>query len=110
MQIGHSNRGNKKMSFRNEDLSHARFYESDLRGIDFSGADLSGTHFINVRTGITPTNTFVFFLAALPLSALSGCIATMADTTLQTMLASQDMQIRIVGMATIVIVVFFIVY
>src|SRR5437763_14169036 len=110
MQIGHLNRGNKKMSFRNEDLSHTRFYESDLRGVDFSGADLSRTRFINVRTGITPINTFLFFLAALILSALSGYIATLAGTTVQTMLASENLQIRIIGMTTIVIIIFFIVY
>ena len=110
MQKDYLSRNNKKVSFRNEDLNHARFYESDLRGVDFSGADLSGTCFINVKTGITPTNTFLFFLAALLLSALSGYIATLAGTTVQTMLASQNLQIRIIGMTTIVIIIIFIVY
>lgn len=100
----------KKLSFRNENLNHACFYETDLRGVDFSGADLSGTRFINVRTGITPTNTVLFFLVAVPLSALAGYTATLAGTAVQTMLASQDLQLRIVGIITIVIIIFFIVY
>src|SRR5215218_5138905 len=104
MQKEYSISINKKVSYRNEDLKYARFVESDLRGVDFSGADLSDSLFINVRTGITQTNTFLFFFAAVLLSALSGYIATLAGTTVQTMLAAQDMQIRIIGMTTIVII------
>src|SRR5215218_5605634 len=110
MQKVYSSRDSKKGYLINEDLNNACFYESDLRGVDLSGTDLSGTRFINVRTGITPTNTFLFFLAALTLSALSGYIATVAGTTVQTMLASKNLQIRIIGMTTIVIIIFFIVY
>jgi uncharacterized protein YjbI with pentapeptide repeats len=110
MQKDYSYRNNKKVSFRNEDLNHTSFYGSDLRGVDFSGADLSCTRFINVKTGITPVNTFLFFLTALLLSALSGYIASLAGRTVQTMLASQNLQIRIIGIATIVIIIFFIVY
>src|SRR5688572_16349922 len=110
MQKVYSKRNTKKEYFINEDLNNACFYESDLRGVDFTGADLSGSRFVNVKTGITPTNTFLFFLIALPLSAFSGYIATVAGTTVQTMLASPNLQIRIIGMTTIVITIFFIVY
>src|ERR1051325_11590678 len=100
MQKDHPNRNNSKVSFRNADLSYSFFYASDLRGVDFTGAELSGTRFIKIRTGLTPANTFLFFLATPPLSALSGCIASMAGVTVQKMLSSPSLQIRIIGITT----------
>jgi hypothetical protein len=100
----------KKTSFANRDLRLARFYASDLRGVDFSGSDLSGASFVNVRTGITSLNIFLIFLGAMMVSILSGYIAMLAGSTVQKMLASSDEKIRIAGIATIIITIFFIVY
>jgi uncharacterized protein YjbI with pentapeptide repeats len=110
MPRNYSNKNLRKTSFRNEDFRHAVFYETDLRGADFTGSDLSGARFVNVRTGITPLNVFLIFLGAMLLSALSGYIAMLAGTVVQSMLASPDQKIRIVGIATLVILGFFIFY
>src|SRR4051812_34478915 len=99
----------QKKSYRDEDLSYSRFFETDLRGVDFSGADLSGASFVNVKTGVTPINTFVILFAALLVSALSGYIAMLAGATIQTMLVSEDWKIKISGITTIVIGLFLIV-
>lgn len=98
------------VSFRNEDLSHARFADSDLRGADFSGSNLSGADFTHVKTGITPRKMVLIFLAALIVSAFSGYIATLAGQTIQGMLASKERNIRISGIATIIIAFLFIAY
>ncbi|HET7896330.1 MAG TPA: pentapeptide repeat-containing protein, partial [Flavisolibacter sp.] len=91
--------------FINEDLSQARFIASDLRGADFSNANLTGADFTQVKTGITPANTILIFLAALVVSAFSGYIAMLAGRTIQFMLSSPDGKIRTAAILTGVIIV-----
>ena len=110
MPRDYSKKNLQNTSFKDEDLSYARFFESDLRGADFSGSDLSNARFVNVRTGIRPVHVYLIFFGALLLSALSGYIAMLAGSIVQTMLASQDHKIRITGIATTVIFVFFVAY
>ena len=110
MAKDYSNKNLQKASFKNEDLSYASFTNSDLRGVDFTGADLTGANFTHVSTGITPINTILIFIAALIVSLISGYFAMLAGTTIQGMLASNDPNIRKVGIATIVIIVLFIGY
>ncbi|MFL5739796.1 MAG: pentapeptide repeat-containing protein [Flavisolibacter sp.] len=100
----------QKMSFRNEDLSQVSFYKSDLRGVAFSGCDLSGTSFINVRTGIRPLHRFWIFFVAILTSVLTGYVSALVGETIQVMLASQDMKIRICAIATIAVIILFIAY
>jgi hypothetical protein len=104
----YSNRNLQNISFINEDLSHARFIESDLRGVNFTGADLSGASFINVRTGIAPLKLFLIFISTLLISVLSGYISMLAGNTIQTMLASEDGKVRVIAIATMIIIVLFI--
>jgi hypothetical protein len=110
MDKDHSNKNLQKASFKNEDLSYANFSNSDLRGADFSGADLSGANFMHVKTGITPLNTALIFLAALIISLISGYFAMLAGRTVHEMLASKDPNVRTVGIVTIVVTVLFILY
>jgi len=95
----------QKASFVNEDLSSSHFSNCDLRGADFTGANLSGAEFSNIKTGVTPLNTYLVFFAAIIVSALSGYIAMVAGTTAQRMLTSDDIYMRISGMITLVIAI-----
>jgi uncharacterized protein YjbI with pentapeptide repeats len=110
MEQDYSNRILRKESFRDKDLRCALFYGSDLRGVDFSGCDLSGANFINVKTGITPSNTFLIFIGALAVSALSGYFAMLAGTAVQEMLVSKDVKVKLVGMVTVAMIIVFIVF
>src|SRR5689334_22765285 len=110
MPRAHFDKDLHKMSFRNEDLHQAYFYKTDLRGIDFTGSDLSGAKFIDVKTGIRPLYTFFIFLAALLVGALCGYIAMLAGRTIQSMLASGDLKIRIGGVVTLVVILLFIAF
>src|SRR5262245_40770403 len=105
MSQDYSGKNLQKASFKNEDLSNSNFSGSDLRGADFSGANLAGVNFTNARMGITPLNVAWLFLAALAVSLLSGYIATKAGQTIQSMLASNDQNIRIAGITSIVIII-----
>ena len=100
----------QKKSFKGEDLSYARFIESDLRGTDFTDCNLTGANFTHVKTGITPLNTILIFIAALAASLLSGYIAMLAGHTVQQMLSSTESNIRNAGIITIVITVVFILF
>ena len=66
----YSKKNLQKESFKGEDLSYARFIESDLRGTDFTDCNLTGANFTHVKTGITPLNTILIFIAALAASLL----------------------------------------
>src|SRR5687768_16144206 len=110
MDKDQSNKNLQKASFQNEDLSFADFSGSDLRGADFSGADLRGAKFTHVKTGITPFNTALIFIAALIVSLISGYFAMLAGTTIDQMLASPDQKIRTAGIITIVVTFLFIIY
>ena len=110
MAKDYSNKNLQNASFKNEDLSYASFTNSDLRGADFSGANLTGANFTHVRTGITPLNTILIFIAALIVSLISGYFAMLSGTTIHGMLISKDPNIRNAGIATIVIIVLFIGY
>ena len=92
-------------SFVNEDLRYSHFSNCDLRGADFTGANLFGAEFSNIKTGVTPVNTYLFFFAAIVVSAFSGYIAMVAGTTVQRMLTSEDIYMRISGMITLVIAI-----
>src|SRR5688572_27001085 len=100
----------QKASFQNVSLTHSRFLETDLRGADFSGADLSGADFTNVKTGITPPNTFFIFLIVFIISLISGYFAMLAGETIQVMLTSPDAKIKIAGIITLIIILLFIGY
>ena len=110
MAMDYSNKNLQKTSFINEDLSNSRFSNSDLRGADFSGSNLNNADFTNVKTGITPLNTVLLFVAALIVSLISGYFAMRAGTKVQEMLASTDTRIRYAGIATMVIILIFILY
>src|SRR5215203_1493846 len=100
----------QKKSFKNKDLRNVQFNASDLRGADFSGSDLSGARFIGVRTGITPVTIFLIFITALLVSAMSGYIAMLAGTKIHTMMSAQDWKIKVMGIATTIIIILFIIY
>ena len=105
-----SNKNLQKASFKNENLANASFAGSDLRGADFSGADLRNADLTNIRTGIPTVSAVFLFIAALVVSLLSGYIAMLAGHTVQGMLRSTDEKIRIAGLATIVLLVLFVVF
>jgi len=96
--------------FRNQDLRNSNFSGSDLRGADFTGAQLDGVDFTNARTGITPVNTVLLFLAATVVSALSGYVSMLAGRTVQIMLASDDLKVRFAGIASGVLIIAFILF
>ena len=100
----------QKASFTNEDLSYAQFADSDLRGADFTGANLTGADFTHVRTGITPFNKVIIFLAAMAISLLSGYIAMLAGRTIQSLLTSNEKHLVIAGWVAAVSIILFIVY
>src|SRR6478609_5272747 len=106
----YSNKNLQNASFENEDLSYANFSNSDLRGANFTGANLTGAQFTGARTGITPLNVILIFIAALIVSLFSGYLAMLAGQTVREMLASEDQKIRSSGIAAIVTIVLFIVY
>ena len=110
MEKDYSNKNLQKASFKNEDLSYASFSNSDLRGVDFSGANLTGANFTHVKTGITPQNTILIFVAALIVSLISGYFAMLAGHIVHEMLISQDPKVRNAGIAMIVITILFILY
>jgi len=110
MDKDQSNKNLQKASFQNEDLSNSNFSGSDLRGADFTGANLTGADFTRAKTGITPTNAGLLFLAALVVSLLSGYFAMLAGRTLQQMLDSQDVHIRTAAIIEIVLIVIFILF
>jgi len=103
MNKDQSNKDLKNASFRNVDLSNANFSGSDLRGADFSGSNLSGAYLMNTKMGITPKSTFLIFVMALMVSALSGYLAMLAGQTTQAMLASEDPKVRYSGILSVVI-------
>jgi hypothetical protein len=106
----HSQKNLQNASFKNEDLADANLSGSDLRGADFTGSNLTGADLTNVRTGITTVNVVWLFLTTLAVSLLSGYFAMLSGRTVQQMLASEDANIRIAGIITVVIVILFIVY
>jgi hypothetical protein len=110
MNKDQSNKNLKNASFRNVDLSNGNFSGSDLRGADFSGSNLTGADLKNTKIGITPASTFLIFLIALIVSALSGYLAMLAGQTTQIMLASEDANIRNSGILSVVIAGLFIFY
>jgi len=110
MNKDQSNKDLKNASFRNVDLSNANFSGSDLRGADFTGSNLSGADLMNTKIGITPGRTTIIFIMAIIISALSGYLAMLAGQTTQLMLASEDKNIRISGILSVVITLIFILY
>ena len=110
MPKDYSHQNLQGISFRDKNLSYASFLESDIRGADFTGSDLTGANFTQVRTGITPLNKVFIFIVALAISAFSGYIAMLAGTTVQGMIASDDKNMKIAGISTIVIVLLFMAY
>src|SRR5262249_17743654 len=84
--------------------------KSDLRGADFTGADLTGADFTIAKTGITPLNTVLIFIAALIVSAVSGYVAMLAGHTVQQMFASKDHYVKTAGIVSTIMIVMFIVF
>lgn len=105
-----SDRNLQRMSFADQDLRYSSFVNSDLRGADFSGANLSGVDFSLVKTGITPLNVAFIFMISLLISLLSGYVAMLGGLTVQKMLASKDVQVRMAGLLSIMISLLFILY
>lgn len=105
-----SNQNFQKVSFRDKQLTHANFSHCDLRAADFTGADLSGADLTGTRTGITPWNTVWIFLVALSVSLISGYVATLAGNTLHAMYESGDMNIRTAAIASVVVIVLFVLF
>jgi uncharacterized protein YjbI with pentapeptide repeats len=110
MEKDHSRKNLQNASFKNEDLSNVDLSGSDLRGADFSGSNLRNADLTNIRTGIATVNVAWLFLVTLAVSLLSGYFAMLSGRTVQQMLASEDVNIRIAGIVTIVIVILFIAY
>jgi hypothetical protein len=106
----YSNKNLQNASFIDQDLSYADFSNCNLRGADFSGADLIDANFTNVKTGITPLNTALIFLAALIVSLISVYFAMLAGRTVDEMLASKEPNVRTIGIITIVITILFLLY
>ena len=106
----YSNKNLQKASFKNEDLRNISFSGSDLRGADFSGSNLSGANLANARTGLTSMTVVLTFIGALAVSLLSGYIAMLAGRTVQLMIASEDVKVRIAAIICAVIIVSFIIY
>lgn len=107
MRKDFSNINLRGVSFRFQDLSHARFSGSDLRGADFTGANLLGADLTQVRTGIAPFKLVWIFLAALAMSAISGYVAMLAGQTIQTMFRSPDYHVRQAGVACFLVILLF---
>jgi hypothetical protein len=110
MNKDYSNKNLQKASFQNEDLSYASFAGSDLRGADFTGANLTGANLTHIKTGISPLNTALIFIAALIISLISGYFAMLAGTTIHEMLASKDAKVRNAGIVTIIVTILFMLY
>jgi hypothetical protein len=110
MVADYSNQNLQRASFTNKELAYATFTGSNLRRTDFSGANLNGADLTQVKTGVPPVTRMLLFLAALVVSLFSGYIAMLAGRTVQLMLASANKQIRMAGIATIVLNVLFIAY
>ena len=110
MSIDYSNKNLQKESFKNALLINADFSYSDVRGADFSGADLTGTNFTRVSTGIRPANAILLFFAALMLSLLAGYLAMLVARSINALLVSTDLNLRIIGIVSIVLNVSFILY
>jgi hypothetical protein len=106
----YSNKNLRKSLFKNVDLSHASFSHSDLRGVDFSNADLTGADLTHVRTGISPRNMALIFIAALGISLLSGYIAMLGGRTIQILLKSDEKNLRICGWFAAISIIVFILY
>jgi hypothetical protein len=110
MTVDFSKKNLQKASFKNERLVNVSFKGCDLRGADFTGSDLTGANLTHIRTGITPLNTYLIFLLALVVSMISGYVAMLAGTTIQGMLHSSDDRVKAAGIASIVMIVLFILY
>ena len=108
--VDYSNKNLRNTSFQNENLVNTSFRGSDLRGADFSGANLTGADLKQVKTGITPFKTGVIFFITLVVSMLSGYIAMLAGNTIQEMLKSGDVKIKVAGIVSIILIVTFIIY
>jgi uncharacterized protein YjbI with pentapeptide repeats len=105
-----SNKNLQNVSLKEEDLSYSNFSHSDLRGADLTGANLTGADFSHVKTGITTLNTILLFFAALIISLVSGYFAMQAGRTVNGLISSKDANLRTAGIASIVIIVLFILY
>jgi len=110
MLKNYSGKNLQQISFKDEDLSHADFSGSDLRGADFTGSDLSGANFAHAKTGITPANKVILFFIALVISFGSGFIAMLTGYTIREMLLSNQERIRMAGLVSMGLILFFIVY
>jgi hypothetical protein len=110
MTKDYSNKNIQGTSFENQDLSNASFADSDLRGVNFTGSNLTAADFSRARTGITLLNTVLIFLVAIIISLFSGYVAMLAGHYVQRMVNSEDGNIRAAGIATLVVVVLFIIY
>ena len=105
-----SNKNLQNVSFKDQDLSNASFASSDLRGVNFRGANLAEANLTHVKTGITPLNTALIFLAALIVSLISVYFAMLAGRTVHNLIISEYQDRRAIGIITIVVTVLFLFY
>jgi hypothetical protein len=83
---------------------------SDLRGADFSGANLNGVDFTGVKTGIPPLNGVLLFFVALIISLFSGYIAMLGGKAVQELLVSKYEHERTAGSLALLITILFTIY
>jgi hypothetical protein len=105
-----SNQNLQNMSFANQDLRYSNFSNSDLRGANFCGANCNGVDFTGAKTGITPVNVVLLFIASLAISLLSGYIAMLGGLAVQQLVLSELKHERSAGTLSVFITVAFIVY
>jgi hypothetical protein len=104
------NKNLQNASLTDKDLSHATFLKADLRGADFSGSDLTGADFAGAKIGITPMNKVWIFIVALAISALSGYFAMLAGATIQQMVQSDEPNVRVAGIISLIVILLFVVF
>jgi len=98
--MDYKNQNLQGKSFKEQNLQNADFSGSDLRGADFNGANLSNSNFSNTKTGLSISSFILIFILSLVISLLSGYIAMLTGTTIQTMFGSGDKNIVLAGYIT----------
>ena len=110
LSVDYSKKNLQNASFANEKLMNTSFMGSDLRGADFSNSDLTGADLTHVKTGITQMVTIIIFLITLFISMVSSYGAIIAGDTIEAMINSEDIKVKVSGISSILVILGFIVY
>lgn len=110
MSSVYSNHNLEGRSFPKQDLSKTDFSGSNIKSTDFSNSDLSYSNFSNVQAGLRKKYVVLLFIGALIVSLFSGYISMLTGATIELMLDSPDKNVHYSGIASIVIIVIFIVW